>query len=94
MLPYALIPATTSLGTVDGKGREKGILAGANVIMPNLSPLTVRKKYLLYDNKAFTGSEAAESLEKLKVDMMEIGYQVVVDRGDFIIEEERLENVR
>lgn len=94
MLPYALIPSTTSLGTVDSKGREKGILAGANVIMPNLSPTTVRKKYLLYDNKAFTGSEAAESLEKLKKDMMEIGYQVVVDRGDFISEEERIENVR
>lgn len=94
MLPYALIPATTSLGTVDGKGREKGILAGANVIMPNLSPTLVRKKYLLYDNKAFTGSEASESLDNLKKDMSEIGYHVVVDRGDFTTKEMRAKNVR
>ncbi|MBM7563014.1 [FeFe] hydrogenase H-cluster radical SAM maturase HydE [Fusibacter tunisiensis] len=84
MLPSALIPATTSLGTVDVKGREKGVLSGANVIMPNLSPMNVRNKYLLYDNKAYTGSEAAESLENLRKDMELIGHQVVVHRGDFI----------
>lgn len=82
MLPESLIPATTSLGTVDGQGREKGMLSGANVVMPNLSPKDVRSKYLLYDNKAFTGSEAAESLGMLRSSMLEIGYQVVVDRGD------------
>ena len=85
MLPEALIPATTSLGTVDGCGREKGILSGANVVMPNLSPKDVRSKYLLYDNKAFTGSEAAESLSTLKKVMEAIGYHVVIDRGDHAI---------
>ncbi|MBO1266364.1 [FeFe] hydrogenase H-cluster radical SAM maturase HydE [Proteiniclasticum sp. SCR006] len=82
MLPDALIPATTSLGTVDGKGREKGVLSGANVVMPNLSPMSVRKKYILYDNKAYTGSEAAESLHLLKESMGKIGFEVVVNRGD------------
>lgn len=84
MLPEALIPATTSLGTVDAAGREQGILSGANVVMPNLSPLSVRKKYMLYDNKAYTGSEAAESLHLLKESMETIGFQVVVDRGDHL----------
>ena len=64
-------------------GREMGILAGANVIMPNLSPKEVRSKYLLYDNKISTGDEAAESLKHLKESMAAIGYQVVVDRGDY-----------
>jgi biotin synthase len=82
MLPKALIPATTSLATLDGLGREKGMASGANVVMPNLSPQEVRRKYLLYDNKAFTGSEAAESLEKLKATMAAIGLAVVVHRGD------------
>lgn len=82
MLPDALIPATTSLGTVDVKGREKGILSGANVVMPNLSPMNVREKYKLYDNKAYTGSEAAESLNLLRGSMEKIGYKVVVERGD------------
>ena len=84
MLPEALIPATTALGTLDSKGREKGMLSGANVVMPNLSPMDVRKKYLLYDNKAYTGSEAAESLNSLKKSMGEAGFEVVVDRGDHI----------
>lgn len=84
MLPKALIPATTALGTLDPKGREKGMLHGANVVMPNLSPMDVRKKYLLYDNKAFTGSEAAESLNSLRKSMHETGFQIVVDRGDHI----------
>ena len=84
MLPYSLIPATTSLGTVDGEGREKGMQSGANVVMPNLSPMDVREKYLLYDNKAYTGSEAAESLSLIIGSMSRIGYQVVVDRGDHV----------
>lgn len=85
MLPNALIPATTALGTLDEKGREKGILAGANVIMPNLSPLNVRDKYLLYDNKLHSGNEAAESFLSLCDSMKEIGYEVAVCRGDFKI---------
>ena len=80
--PTLLIPATTALGTIHPHGREIGILAGANVIMPNLSPISVRKKYLLYDNKACTGDEAAESVNNLKQSMESIGYQVTVNRGD------------
>lgn len=80
--PNILLPATTALGTVENDGREKGILCGANVIMPNLSPMSVRKKYALYDGKISTGEESAQSLNKLKKSMNAIGYQVVVDRGD------------
>lgn len=83
MLPNALIPATTALGTADKTGREKGILAGANVIMPNLSPLRFRKQYELYNDKISTGEEAAEGLSLLKDRMQAIGYEVVTDRGDF-----------
>lgn len=82
MLPRVLLPATTALGTLQDNGRENGILAGANVCMPNLSPADVRKKYALYDNKRAFGSEAAEEIETLKKRMDAIGYQVVVDRGD------------
>ena len=82
MVPKVLLPATTALGTIAPNGRELGILAGANVVMPNLSPESVREKYLLYDNKICTGDEAAESLENLKLRMRNIGYQVVVSRGD------------
>lgn len=82
MLPNTLIPSTTSLSSVDDKGREKGVLSGANVIMPNLSPMDVREKYLLYNHKAYVGDEASESLENLKGSMKKIGYQVVIDRGD------------
>lgn len=82
MLPKVLLPATTALGTIAENGREQGILAGANVIMPNLSPENVRGDYLLYDNKICTGDEAAESVENLKRSMKAIGYEVVVDRGD------------
>ena len=82
MLPAVLLPATTALGTIDPMGREKGILAGANVVMPNLSPLEVRDKYLLYDNKICTGDEAAECRHCIDGRMKSIGYQVVVDRGD------------
>lgn len=82
MLPKVLLPATTALGTISPNGRELGISAGANVIMPNLSPVDVRQNYLLYDNKLCTGNEAAESLETLKKTMENIGYRIVVSRGD------------
>ncbi len=77
-----LLPSTTALGTIRQGGREMGIKAGGNVVMPNLSPLRHRKKYLLYNDKIATGEEAAEGLEKLKQQMKAIGYEVVVDRGD------------
>ncbi len=82
MLPDVLLPATTALGTIDPRGREKGILAGANVVMPNLSPVGVRKKYLLYDNKICTGDEAAECVECLKRRLASVGCEIPVDRGD------------
>ena len=82
LLPKVLLPATTALGTIAPDGRERGILAGANVVMPNLSPASVREKYLLYDNKLCTGSEAAESLNDLKARMESVGYRVAVSRGD------------
>lgn len=80
--PAVLLPSTTALGTIDPHGREKGIQSGANVVMPNLSPLSVRKKYMLYDNKIATGTEAAEGLADLKERMHAIGYEIVTDRGD------------
>ena len=83
MFPCSLIPSTTSLGTIKENGREEGILAGANVVMPNLSPVSVRKKYLLYDNKICTGEEAAECLQCLNSRMQSIGYQLVCERGDY-----------
>lgn len=83
MLPNVLIPATTALGTIHPQGRERGILAGANVVMPNLSPEAVRKNYQLYDNKLCTGAEAAEGCNSLKRKMNSIGYEIVTDRGDF-----------
>ena len=81
--PSLLLPATTALGTIHPRGRELGILAGANVIMPNLSPPAAREKYLLYDNKLCTGDEAAEHLDDLKRRMAAIGCEVAVDRGDW-----------
>ncbi|MBU3841148.1 MAG: [FeFe] hydrogenase H-cluster radical SAM maturase HydE [Candidatus Ruminococcus intestinipullorum] len=81
-LPKVLLPATTALGTIAPNGRELGILAGANVVMPNLSPEDVRKDYLLYDNKISTGSEAAESLKELEKRMESIGYHITINRGD------------
>lgn len=83
MFPNVLLPATTALGTIESDGREQGILCGANVIMPNLSPVLHRKDYLLYDNKITTGEEAAENLRLLKESMNKIGYEIVVSRGDF-----------
>lgn len=79
----ALIPSTTALGTIHPMGREMGILAGANVVMPNLSPVSVRKKYMLYDNKICTGEEAAECKYCLNNRMKSIGYEIVTDRGDY-----------
>ncbi|MDD2981338.1 MAG: [FeFe] hydrogenase H-cluster radical SAM maturase HydE [Hespellia sp.] len=83
MLPKVLLPATTALGTINPTGREQGILSGANVTMPNLSPGQVRKKYLLYDNKICTGDEAAECRNCLNNRMKSIGYEIVTDRGDY-----------
>lgn len=80
--PYLLLPATTALGTLDKRGREKGILAGANVVMPNLSPVGVRKKYEIYDKKICTGEESAQCRECLDRRIKSIGYRVVVSRGD------------
>ena len=82
--PNILLPATTALGSIDPMGREKGILSGANVVMPNLSPADVRGKYMLYNNKLSSGAEAAQNLEELKTRMAAIGYEVVVDRGDIV----------
>lgn len=82
MFPYALIPATTALGTIHPRGRELGLQAGANVVMPNLSPMRVRKLYDLYENKIFTGEEAAESVNLLKKRVASAGYRVVEARGD------------
>ncbi len=83
LLPYVLLPATTALGTAANGGREAGICAGANVVMPNLSPKRARENYQLYDNKLFTGKEAAEGLEALKESLEALGYLVAVDRGDY-----------
>lgn len=83
MLPKVLLPATTALGTIHPLGREQGVLAGANVVMPNLSPLSVRKKYILYDNKICTGDEAAECHQCMSGRMSNIGYHLAVSRGDY-----------
>lgn len=84
MNPLLLLPATTALGTIDPRGREKGILAGANVVMPNLSPVAVRKDYSLYDNKICTGEEAAECAGCLGRRLASIDYELVFTRGDYI----------
>ena len=83
MKPNILLPSTTALGTLMDGGREMGILHGANVIMPNLSPETAKDKYMLYDNKLRTGLESAEALESLKEKFAAIGYEIVTDRGDY-----------
>lgn len=82
--PNILLPATTALGTVKDDGRERGILSGANVVMPNLSPLSVRKKYALYDNKISTGAEGAQQRAQLEERMKRVGYEVVTARGDVV----------
>ncbi len=83
MLPNALIPSTTALGSIAKNGRELGLQAGANIVMPNLSPQEKRKDYALYDNKAFSGSEAAEGLEILKKQILNAGYRTDMSRGDY-----------
>lgn len=83
LLPFALLPATTALATADPRGRERGILSGANVVMPNLSPSDVRSKYMLYDGKLATAAEAAENLRELERRMEAIGRRIVVARGDY-----------
>lgn len=89
MLPKTLIPATTALSTIHPDGRKMGILAGANVVMPNLSPKENRKLYSLYDNKRCMGDEAAEGLALLRAEMEEIGYTVVTARGDALMQTEK-----
>jgi len=84
LLPKVLLPATTALGTLDPRGREKGLLAGANVVMPNLSPVKNRKQYDLYDNKICTGEEAAECRECLAHRVESVGYRLVTERGDAV----------
>ena len=91
IFPLSLIPATTALGTIKEGGRELGILHGANVVMPNLSPMNVRKKYLLYNNKISTGTESAEGVELLRESIDKIGYVLTGARGDFDMSR-RLEN--
>ncbi len=83
MFPKVLLPSTTALGTAWADGRVQGILAGCNVVMPNLSPFHVRKKYMLYDKKAGTEITAKEGIDLLRQQMEQIGYEVVVGRGDF-----------
>ncbi len=80
--PNLLLPSTTALGTISPSGREKGILAGANVVMPNLSPMSAREKYTLYDNKSYLGAESAQCVKELSEKMSSIGYEIVTDRGD------------
>ncbi len=81
--PRLLLPATTALGSIHPAGRERGILAGANVVMPNLSPAEQRGKYSLYDNKLYTGDESAEGMKLLKDKLGSIGYKITVGRGDW-----------
>lgn len=82
MFPNALLPSTTALGSIHPQGRKMGLRCGANVVMPNLSPLDVRNLYKIYDNKAYVNAEAAEGIAILKKEAEEIGYKVVIDRGD------------
>lgn len=85
LLPKVLLPATTALGTMDPKGREKGLAVGANVVMPNLSPVGTRKQYDLYDNKICTGEEAAECRGCLAKRVESVGYHLVDERGDAVV---------
>jgi biotin synthase len=85
MFPKALIPSTTALGTIHPYGREMGLKAGANVVMPNLSPADVRKKYMLYNDKICTDEEACENIAELKKRIADAGYEVLGGRGDAVI---------
>ena len=82
LLPASLLPSTTALGTADPDGREKGLLAGANVLMPNLTPIEARSKYILYDNKICTGDDAATCKACLELRVNKTGYRIVQSRGD------------
>lgn len=82
MFPYALLPSTTALGTIDPNGRERGLQSGGNVVMPNLSPTDVREKYAIYDNKICTGEESAQCRRCLEMRIESAGYRAVTDRGD------------
>ncbi len=82
MFPHALIPSTTALGTIHPEGREKGLMAGANVVMPNLSPVKTRRLYQLYNDKICMGDEAAESVKNLEKRIKSIGYHIAVDVGN------------
>lgn len=82
LFPYVLLPATTALGTLAENGRELGMEYGANVLMPNLSPQDIRKKYNLYDNKIYDGDEDALQLANLQKRMAKAGWEIVIDRGD------------
>lgn len=84
LLPDVLLPATTALGTIDPESRNKAFKAGANVIMPNLSPFECRKKYALYDGKVFTNGEAAEEKKKIDENIRQAGFEPVMSRGDNI----------
>lgn len=83
MHPSALIPSTTALATLSTEGRRMGILSGANVVMPNLTPPSERKKYAIYEDKASSGSEAVEGLRALEQELNEIGYHIDYSRGDY-----------
>ena len=83
MNPHVLLPATTALGTLHPTGRERAIRAGANVVMPNLSPQDTRILYSIYNNKLATGSEAAETVADMRARMAAIGMEMPTERGDF-----------
>lgn len=85
MFPDALIPATTALSTLDAEGRKQGVLSGANVVMPNLSPADVRDKYSIYDNKRAAGAESVECMNLLERELNSIGYHIDYSRGDYKI---------
>ena len=85
MLPKILLPATTALGSIDTLGREKGLKAGANVVMPNLSPTNVREKYSLYDGKICTGDEAAECRAGIERRINNAGFNLEITRGDSLV---------
>lgn len=85
MLPKVLLPATTALGSIHPNGRELGILAGANVVMPNLSPAQARERYVLYDHKIHSGAESAQNRKDLENRMRTIGYELCMERGDSLM---------
>lgn len=83
LLPNALIPSTTALASLPGNGRKQALLSGANVVMPNLTPINVRANYLLYQNKIAVGVEAAEGFYQLKEEIESIGLTMDLSRGDY-----------